>query len=129
MAEPGGDHEADLDTFLDKFRGPQRYEGGFSPENWEKVGFVRERRSGGAHVVRRLGGAAGGPPLVTASEGSRRDGGSCDDVGSGGRSAVHGMLWAREMPGQTGVTSKAGGHGQVQQGLLRTRAAAGQRRM
>ncbi|XP_060087854.1 tetratricopeptide repeat protein 4 isoform X2 [Heteronotia binoei] len=36
MAETEGDPEADLDAFLDKFRGPERYEGALSPENWEK---------------------------------------------------------------------------------------------
>nr|XP_056700944.1 tetratricopeptide repeat protein 4 [Euleptes europaea] len=36
MAEAEGDHEADWDAFLDKFRGPERYEGAFSPENWEE---------------------------------------------------------------------------------------------
>ncbi|XP_054836890.1 tetratricopeptide repeat protein 4 isoform X3 [Eublepharis macularius] len=36
MAENEGDHEADLDAFLDKFRGPERYERAFSPETWEQ---------------------------------------------------------------------------------------------
>ncbi|XP_061489083.1 tetratricopeptide repeat protein 4 isoform X2 [Rhineura floridana] len=36
MAESAEEQEADLDAFLDKFRGPQRYEGAFSPQNWEQ---------------------------------------------------------------------------------------------
>ncbi|XP_077189740.1 tetratricopeptide repeat protein 4 [Paroedura picta] len=36
MAESGGEREADMEAFLDKFRGPERYAGAFSPESWEE---------------------------------------------------------------------------------------------
>ncbi|XP_066481713.1 tetratricopeptide repeat protein 4 [Tiliqua scincoides] len=37
MAEEAAEeHEGDLDAFLDKFRGPQRYEGAFGPDTWEQ---------------------------------------------------------------------------------------------
>ncbi|XP_062994619.1 tetratricopeptide repeat protein 4 isoform X1 [Elgaria multicarinata webbii] len=36
MAETADGDEADLDAFLEKFRGAQRYEGALSPTNWEQ---------------------------------------------------------------------------------------------
>ncbi|XP_078249031.1 tetratricopeptide repeat protein 4 isoform X1 [Pogona vitticeps] len=36
MAEAESEEEASMDAFLDKFRGPERYAGGFSPTNWEQ---------------------------------------------------------------------------------------------
>ncbi|KAJ7332682.1 hypothetical protein JRQ81_014862 [Phrynocephalus forsythii] len=36
MGEKEEEEEASMDAFLDKFRGPQRYERGFSPTNWEQ---------------------------------------------------------------------------------------------
>ncbi|KAJ6662586.1 hypothetical protein lerEdw1_011723 [Lerista edwardsae] len=37
MAEEAAEeHEGDLDAFLDKFRGPQRYDGALSPDSWEQ---------------------------------------------------------------------------------------------
>ncbi|CAI5777099.1 repeat 4 [Podarcis lilfordi] len=36
MAEEEEEHEAGWDAFLDRFRGPERYAGALSPENWEQ---------------------------------------------------------------------------------------------
>lgn len=63
MAEEATEeHEGDLDAFLDKFRGPQRYEGAFSPDSWDQV-----------HLGLAWGTAGREPPPSPSPRASRRE--------------------------------------------------------
>lgn len=59
MAEEEEEHEAGWDAFLDRFRGPERYAGALSPENWEQVRLSGRRDEGGPDGRARLHGLLG----------------------------------------------------------------------